>query len=183
MNYNEWGNKIHNLAVEKGWFDGKKRSDDEMTQLIASEICEATEEVRNSKPDVYANLPASCTTQDLTQIQEEKLKPEGEAVEIADAFIRLLDYGISENVDINAITENYFLQNSENLTTVETFREKSPLESHLQLLRSLISGHPSQFLLEMENYFEARGWDLERIVALKHGYNQTRPYRHGGKAL
>lgn len=28
---------------------------------------------------------------------------------------------------------------------------------------------------------EANGWDLEECIRLKHEYNQTRPYRHGGK--
>jgi hypothetical protein len=30
---------------------------------------------------------------------------------------------------------------------------------------------------------ESQGWDLEKAIALKHTYNKTRPYRHGGKAL
>jgi NTP pyrophosphatase (non-canonical NTP hydrolase) len=28
---------------------------------------------------------------------------------------------------------------------------------------------------------EAYGFDMERIISLKHEYNKTRPYRHGGK--
>lgn len=30
---------------------------------------------------------------------------------------------------------------------------------------------------------EAKGVDLEGILDIKHAYNKTRPYRHGGKAL
>jgi NTP pyrophosphatase (non-canonical NTP hydrolase) len=30
---------------------------------------------------------------------------------------------------------------------------------------------------------ESQGWDLERAIKIKHSYNKTRSYRHGGKIL
>ena len=30
---------------------------------------------------------------------------------------------------------------------------------------------------------EAQGWDLEQAIKLKHTYNKSRSYRHGGKVL
>lgn len=30
---------------------------------------------------------------------------------------------------------------------------------------------------------ESQGWDLEQAIKLKHEFNKTRPYRHGGKVL
>jgi hypothetical protein len=36
-------------------------------------------------------------------------------------------------------------------------------------------------VIRIMDYFESRGWDLETVMAAKHDYNKTRPYRHGGK--
>src|SRR5437016_4714759 len=36
-------------------------------------------------------------------------------------------------------------------------------------------------LIRIMDYFGQRGWDLERVLELKHKYNLTRPERHGGK--
>lgn len=36
---------------------------------------------------------------------------------------------------------------------------------------------------EIAEWSEAKGVDLECILDIKHAYNKTRPYRHGGKAL
>lgn len=67
--------KIHKMAKEKGWWE-TPRSPLEVHALIHSEIAEATEEVRNNKESIYV----------------ENGKPEGEAVELVDAFIRMLDW-------------------------------------------------------------------------------------------
>ena len=36
-------------------------------------------------------------------------------------------------------------------------------------------------VIRILDYCGARGWDLERAMKLKHEYNKSRPYRHGGK--
>ncbi len=87
--------------------------------LIVSEIAEATEEVRAHKP--YAYVIRQDEVVNNTEEFKPGEKPEGEAVELADAVIRIADY------------------------------------------------------------FGYRGWDLEKIIQLKTDYNQTRPFRHGGK--
>jgi len=35
--------------------------------------------------------------------------------------------------------------------------------------------------LRLLDLFEGMGWDLEKTMILKHNYNKTRTYRHGGK--
>jgi hypothetical protein len=35
--------------------------------------------------------------------------------------------------------------------------------------------------IRIMDYFEAKGWDLEKAIMIKHGYNIGRPHRHGGK--
>jgi len=36
-------------------------------------------------------------------------------------------------------------------------------------------------VIRIMDYFESKGWDLEHVIELKHDYNKTRSYRHGGK--
>lgn len=75
MNLNDLANEIYINALEKGWHD-KPRSALEQHALFHSEISEATEEVRNGKPYLYYTDG----------------KPDGEAVELVDAVIRIIDY-------------------------------------------------------------------------------------------
>lgn len=109
MNIKEWQEKVYKIAVSKGWYDKDvhQATDIERHMLIVSEVAEATEEARARKEPVYI----------------ENGKPEGEAVELADAAIRIFDY------------------------------------------------------------FEHKGWNLEEVMKLKSDYNETRPYRHGGKLV
>ena len=76
MSLNELRDEIHTVACEKGWWD-EPRSPLDCHMLMVSEIAEATECVRENKPYEYRN---------------EDGKPEGEAVELIDAVIRILDY-------------------------------------------------------------------------------------------
>lgn len=38
-------------------------------------------------------------------------------------------------------------------------------------------------ICEIVEWTEKAGVDMEKILDIKHEYNKTRPYRHGGKAL
>ena len=134
--------KVYDIAVSKGWYDPevKQSTDVERHMLMVSEIAEATEEVRNNQPafrlegvnpegsmdsDILTYVADSVTQADIAKVQQQlpKGKPEGEAAELADAVIRIMDY------------------------------------------------------------FESKGWDLEAVVLAKSAYNETRPYRHGGKKI
>lgn len=79
---------IHDLACEKGWWDGYERDDqgrlklttDQVISKIAlihAELSEAVEEARKSP--------------NYSEIYYDSEKPEGFAVELADALIRILD--------------------------------------------------------------------------------------------
>lgn len=108
----EWAVEVHDNAVLHGWwevtyFPLTAEQCLAKHMLIVSEIAEATEEVRKGNDGTYFG-PSG--------------KPEGQAIELADAVIRIMDY------------------------------------------------------------CEFVGIDLEEAIRLKHEYNKTRPYRHGGKA-
>ncbi len=134
MNLNDIGKRAYDNCVRVG-FRGSDVSDPtplEIHALIHSEISEATEEIRNNKPAIYVidKDGHEITTAGFQFKSASELfdyhpdaKPEGEAVEFADALIRILETAY------------------------------------------------------------VKGWNMDAIVAAKMDYNETRPYKHGGKKL
>ncbi len=102
----QWAEAIHKNAVDHGWWD-EGRSFGDIVVLCHSELSEAIEAFRNGETLVWDN----------------KGKPDGVAVEMADALIRILDW------------------------------------------------------------FGNQGISVEEVVAMKHEYNKSRPYKHGGKKI
>lgn len=130
MSLNGYAREINRTAREHGFWD-KERNFGEMLALMHSELSEALEEHRASKPALYFVATQKNTTdpsrvellwsetegllhQDGTPISDSfkreidnelwDCKPEGWAVELVDCQIRLLDTLQSANVDIDWIT-------------------------------------------------------------------------------
>ena len=82
--------EIHEIAKLKGWWEGGTRSALEIHMLIVSEIAEATEEARKGTKPIY------CL---------DEYKPEGEAIELADAVIRIMDYFAHKGWDLQECIE------------------------------------------------------------------------------
>lgn len=113
----------HDNAVNHGWWE-ENRSFGEVIALIHSELSEALEEYRDAKPDFYYLQKEADETIIKTSLEDYRgEKPEGIAVELADAIIRILDY----------------------------------------------CGH--------------KGIDIEQTIRIKHEYNKSREYKHGGKVI
>lgn len=90
MNINEWVETVHNNAKDKGFWDTFKGTNDERLSkhmLMVSELAEATESVRKGEESTYWDGP----------------KPEGEAVELADCAIRIMDYFGQMKWDLEAV--------------------------------------------------------------------------------
>ena len=91
MTISEWQKEVHRLAVEKGWYD-QPREPLGLICLIHSELSEAVEEYRSRGIDQVPYYPNG-------------VKPEGFAVEIADALIRILDMCEYLQIDIESVME------------------------------------------------------------------------------
>lgn len=87
MKLNEFAADVHANAVAHGWYD-KPVEFPEVAALIHSEVSEALAEHRDGRPAVYGSV-----------------KPQGVAVELCDAIMRILDYLAFLGVDIEATLE------------------------------------------------------------------------------
>ena len=133
MTLNEMTQKAHEMSRAKGWYEGPPRSALEMHMLMVSELAEATECVRARLPPVYFEAiedgspiePVDLTPEAFTfehkimsgsggcmGKEQRMLKPEGEAVELADVAIRLMDYFAARGWDFEKTVQLKMAYNS-----------------------------------------------------------------------
>lgn len=105
-------NEIHGNAVAKGFWDNE-RNMGEMIALAHSELSEALEEHRAGRPALWCK-PRRWWHHitDMIYGPPPTTKPEGTAVELADALIRILDTMASLNVNIDAVVDLKMRYNS-----------------------------------------------------------------------
>lgn len=113
MKLNEYARAVHENAVAHGWYD-KGVEFPEVAALIHSEISEALAEYREGTPLIYGccGIPgAVCSHTEMCdragddETCEGSCKPEGLAVELCDAIMRILDYLAYMGVDVEAVLE------------------------------------------------------------------------------
>jgi hypothetical protein len=197
---------IHGTARAKGWWvvgedDVCKVSDEDIEEkifLVITELAEAFEEYRSSKTNdvlgkIYVLLPGSSEKLYIDDDFKNELavhKPEGFLVEMADAYIRILDLigALVPNLDIELLDSNMEMANRfveeeceytdhMGVTMCEISRAvlshgEGDLDS---LLRSLFRG-----LILIETACED-GVPLRDAILMKMAYNEKRQVRHGGK--
>lgn len=196
MNLNNWVDKVHETAKEKGWWE-KPRTDGELCQLFVSEVAEATEEARSP-----VGLPVYQLALDGTRRVTpndpgwlSNVKPEGEAIELVDVLIRLGDYFGHRKFNLGyevsrliGCTSDPTLNEVIELLDEKEFSGSSPLDCHFQMVREIVRANRfgdgfvyAQVFVTVLNYMKHRGWNIQEAIELKQAYNETRSHRHGGK--
>ena len=202
--------EIHQNAVDHGWWDGERKTE-EILALIHSEWSEALEEYRDHRPMVYGNCGApdyairsGCKAyMDTKRMCDASVnhacayrleKPEGIAVELIDGCIRILDFIVRKDeafldaVDFEEILFVLPLENVKDRMLPEIIAALHwyVSEAYIQVLPVMTDMRVVfEYLLEAMgvafSWISAEGHDPLEIMKLKHAYNKTRPYKHGGK--
>ena len=198
MTLNAWSEIIHENAVAHGWWENERKFA-EVVALFHSELSEALEEFRAKRPMMYFPCRSTgglCvddrkdenTTCGSRHENCRSEKPEGIAVELVDCVIRILDFLGHENVDIDDLIRNGIYQDELKDTLPEAVAYLHFIISYSYLYgRSGRRAKRNKYLFTAIEYIrkwlELHGENMEEIMLIKHEYNRTRDYRHGGKAL
>ena len=191
---------VHNNAVAHGWWD-EERSFDEICALIHSEISEALEEFRAGRPVVWY----ACTEGDPglmcdpgdesdcfqygheSDCQYRGDKPEGIAVELADVIIRILDFfgkeGVTASSEIRKAAKKLGTDGYKDMSFGAFANELHNYISAAFLLPGHEIENLAMCICAIMRWSENNGVLMDKIIIEKHLYNETRPYRHGGKKL
>lgn len=113
-------------------------------------------------------------------------KPEGIAVELADVVIRILDYCARECIDIADVLEerragNDSLSFTELITVCHSLINGAYMSKAYKFKDYINPICFAECIALIDFWLEENGINLIEVIKLKHEYNKTRPYRHGGK--
>lgn len=199
----EFAESVHQVAVDHGWHEGGKETHFlEYIAMIHCELSEALQEMRADKPLVWYDIydkgddcggGGRCgvvVNEGICPGRSGKCKchhkPEGVAVEMADAVLRILDFLVEMKM-------GYWQWESfdEMIADVppDDLDVSFPVliaKLHEATARAAAGGYLNFFLLEPVMayacaWIQKQGLDCEALLMEKNEYNKTREYRHGGK--
>ena len=196
LDLNEFAQDVHAVSVEHGWWEGEDNNDiDTKIALIHSEWSEALEEYRAGRPMVWykcreggevapvcvENACAAWANGDCDICSRDK-KPEGIAVELVDGVIRIIDLMAAK--EMMAADLGYFSYGECTLPHLV-----AALHSFVSLAGIALYAHKideaeaslNRCIYWTFHWLKAQGVDMDELMRLKHEYNKTRSYRHGGK--
>lgn len=176
MNWSKFSKEVHNNAVEHGWWETERKFY-EVIALIQSELSEALEEDRAGHgKEWYA---------------EGSDKPEGIAVEFADAIIRILDWFgkfDADPTDMMMLAEEDFrkeipdgVARSVSWTVAEANYWISASYNCWMMARPSLSYNErlAKAVMVILKWAVENKIDMDAVLQRKHEYNKTRPYKHG----
>lgn len=223
MTINQWVKVIHENAVAHGWWDDPRRFGT-VHMLVVCELAEAVEADREGLPMVYCGSTSKecekAPAMDTVKIGEseyntpcascslEHRKPEGVAVEVIDALIRLFDWCGYVGIDLEEMAHNMHGTTERGLNQwVDLAHKEIALngrdcgvdgmefgEAMLYIAEDISMANScdrKKFPQDVANNFvfsaieRLLDWcavnsvDVEAIMWEKHKYNITRPFRHG----
>lgn len=182
-NLNELAHKIHESNKLRG-FDVAQDNIGQSLMLIVGEISEAMDAHQCGRFVLENSVECCLTTESiqiLTDVFERHIKNTFED-ELADIVIRTLDFCAAFGVDIeklcydnetNILSSNigeYFLVLTGQVYTVFWEIECEEKNCHAKL---------GSVITAVEHKAKELGINLEKHIALKMRYNETRPYKHG----
>ncbi len=204
--WNQLAEEIHRNAVDHGWYEQPPA----MTSVLANihaELSEAWEAYRNHKPLRWhacgQNGADTLCTGCMPGCTQMAAKPEGIAIELADAVIRMLDTCGHERLDIAAAMAHtpallgsyaraFLRQENADVSFADllSYLQEVIACAHLEyrIVPDKADRHTESYFAEcilLISDYISRFSDttLTECIRLKHAYNLTRAYRHGGKAV
>lgn len=190
LNLNEFAKEVHAVSVEHGWWEGEENNDiDTKLALIHAEWSEALEEYRANRPLVWfecmtTKAPCdadsercSCWCDGECVADDRGSKPEGIAIELTDGVIRILDLMAAKDMDFeqvgNIVGGKRTLPQLVAILHYATAKSAESEEESASWLNSCIEA--------VQEWLDEQGENLDELLRMKHEYNKTRSYRHGGK--
>lgn len=186
MHLNILCDEIHQNAVEHGFYE-KEPTFVQIINLCHSELSEALEEYRKGceLTEIYYSEEDFIWNQGVPYSDNgEKRKPEGIPVELADCIIRILDYCGWKKIDVEDILK-FRRAGNDYYTFPELLAECHCLLSQAYRYKGLVSCELClvECVETIEFWCKNQDIDIWELVKLKHEYNKTRPYKHGGKII
>jgi NTP pyrophosphatase (non-canonical NTP hydrolase) len=179
-NLNDLKDKAFDSAKRHG-FHNKPISDDTCKMLIITELAEAVEAYRRgkimSRMTVTEDLEATKDENKYQRWYRDYVKDSLED-EVADTFIRLLDYAGMKGIDLHAFTP----------APVQLIGDKTFPESCYAIIQWMCDyfwksdeDMVCSILSEVIGLAKIFSIDLDLFVRMKMRYNESRPYLHGKK--
>lgn len=181
-NLNELAQKIHESNKLRG-FDVSKDNIGQTLMLIVGEMSEALDAHQCGR-FVPENSVECCLTtesiQILTDVFERHIKNTFED-ELADIVIRTLDFCAAFGVDVEHAYKRTCAFHYDNIgemllyctEAITTYKKSSSTYGTMQ---SIYIAKPIKVVEKIAKFHDI---NLEKHIALKMRYNETRPYKHG----
>lgn len=191
LDMNEFAKEVHTVSVEHGWWEGAENNDiDTKIALIHAEWSEALEEYRAGRPMVWYKCreggevaPVCVENACLEWVHGDCIvcsrnpKPEGIAVELVDGVIRILDLMAAKDMD--------FAQAGYICGGKRTLPQLVAVLHYATAMSGPEDDDAASWLIScieaVREWLEDQGVGMDELMRIKHEYNKTRPYRHGGK--